>query len=124
MAPAAETGRPTPWITPEEAHRLHVDGATFVDARPTREYESGHIAGALSAPLQTGVLPDGILESLSGRAPVIAYCDTNQECAASTRLAGLLAAAGLPDVRVLQGGFPSWDEAGYPAEAGPCLHCL
>lgn len=75
---------------------------------------------ALSAPIEeTGVVGPGVVSALRGSRIVIAYCDTTSGCARSTRLAGLLASAGLRDVRVLEGGMPAWIESGYPAEAGP-----
>jgi len=111
----------TPWVTVEAAHEL--DDALFVDARARDEYEAGHVTGALSVPMETGSLPGGVVPLLASARTVVTYCDTQNACAASTQLAGLLASEGLGDVRVLEGGFDAWLERGYPAEAGPCLEC-
>jgi rhodanese-related sulfurtransferase len=108
------------WVTHEEARALHQRGAVFLDARPETEYEQGHVAGAYHAPIDTGVAGDDVLAIARGARAVVTYCDTSSECAASTRLAALLGAAGVADVRVLEGGMPAWLEAGYPAEAGAC----
>ncbi len=112
------------WIEQDEA-RAMIDDAevSFVDARPRDAYESGHIAGALSVPMETGVIDDRAIALVRGALTVITYCDTGSECAASRRLAGLLAEAGLPDVRVMRGGMPAWLDNDYPAEAGPCRVC-
>jgi rhodanese-related sulfurtransferase len=112
------------WIEQDEALAMLDDaGVAFVDARPRDAYEAGHVAGALDVPMETGVIDERSIALVRGSRTVITYCDTTGECAASTRLAGLLAEAGLRDVRVLRGGMPAWLANGYPAEAGPCRVC-
>jgi rhodanese-related sulfurtransferase len=117
--PIAEQPR-VAWIRCEEARPLANDASVaFVDARSAEEFLAGHVTNALSAPIEeTGVVGPAIVEALRGSRIVVAYCDTTSGCARSTRLAGLLASAGLHDVRVLEGGMPAWIENGYPAEAG------
>lgn len=112
------------WIEQADAREM-VDDAqvSFVDARPRDAYEAGHVAGALNLPMDTGAIDERETALVRGARVVITYCDTSGECASSKRLAGLLAEAGLPDVRVLRGGMPDWLENGYPAEAGPCRVC-
>ena len=112
------------WIDQEDARALVTDAnVVFVDARPREDFEAGHVAGALSVPMETGVLPSGAVAMLRSSQTVIAYCDTSGECAGSTRLASLLHQAGLGDVRVLRGGIPAWLDNEFPAEAGPCRIC-
>ena len=112
------------WIEQDEAREMIADTqVSFVDARPREAYEAGHVAGALSVPMETGAIDDRATQLVRGARVVITYCDTGSECASSRRLAGLLAEAGLPEVRVLRGGMPAWLENGYPAEAGPCRVC-
>ena len=114
-APSPTEGVVTPWVSVGRAGELHGEvGVAFV---------AGHVAGAYHAPMRAGVVEDEIVEALRGFHTVVAYCDTEGSCAASTRLAGLLASAGLPDVRVLEGGFPAWMDAELPAEAGECTAC-
>lgn len=112
------------WIPPEQARELLSDASVvFVDARSTDEFHAGHIAGALSVPMDTGTLPPDVEGLLRGMRTIISYCDTSDDCAASARLATLLAEAGFADVRVLEGGMPAWLERGYAAEAGSCQRC-
>lgn len=112
------------WIEQADAREMIDDTeVSFVDARPRDAYEAGHVAGALSVPMETGAIDDRSTQLVRGARVVITYCDTGSECASSRRLAGLLAEAGLPDVRVMRGGMPAWLENGFPAEAGPCRVC-
>ncbi|MCA9602664.1 MAG: rhodanese-like domain-containing protein, partial [Myxococcales bacterium] len=107
------------WVSPADARPLlGTAGVVFVDARDRAEYRSGHVAGSVHTPVVGGVVRDGALEPLRGATTVVAYCDSSEQCARSVRLAGILTEAGFPDVRVLEGGFPAWLDAGYPAEAG------
>ncbi|MCA9581902.1 MAG: rhodanese-like domain-containing protein [Myxococcales bacterium] len=112
------------WITAEEAGKLRSQGgAVFVDAREAGAFERGHVAGAVHVPIVRGVIREGDLESIRGAPTIITYCDGEEQCSLSVRLAGLLVEAGLGDVRVLQDGFAAWVEGGHPAEAGTCHDC-
>lgn len=112
------------WIDQDEARSLVTDAeVVFVDARPREVYEVGHVAGAINVPIDTGAIDDRAIELVRGARVVITYCDTGGDCAQSKRLAGLLAEAGLADVRVLRGGMPQWLANDYPSESGPCRVC-
>ena len=112
------------WIHQKEARELFgKPSITFVDARSSAQYRAGHISGALHAPVDDGTVDHAVVEMLRSFATVIAYCDTSSDCARSSRLAALLAQAGIPNVRVLEGGMPKWLANGYPAEAGSCHRC-
>lgn len=112
------------WIDQGDARDLVTDvEVTFVDARPRAVYEAGHVAGAINVPIDTGAIDDRATQLVRGARVVITYCDTGGDCAASKRLAGLLAEAGLSDVRVLRGGMPEWLANDYPSESGPCRMC-
>jgi rhodanese-related sulfurtransferase len=122
-APAAGFGDPGAlWISQDQARSLSgAPGVAFVDCRPEREYEAGHVAGSLhvngDAPLTE------TLEQLAGAHTVITYCDADQGCARSVQVASKLRHAGVRDVRVLEGGLPDWLRRGYPAESGACGEC-
>ncbi|MBX7195864.1 MAG: rhodanese-like domain-containing protein [Sandaracinaceae bacterium] len=112
------------WIEQDDARAL-VESAdvVFVDARPILDFETGHVPDAIAMPMDTGVLDPATLPLVQGAATVVAYCDTNDDCAESRHLAGLLAENGVSDVRVLRGGMPLWLSNDYPAESGPCTRC-
>jgi rhodanese-related sulfurtransferase len=110
------------WISQDQARSLTgAPGVAFVDCRPEREYEAGHVAGSLH--LDGSTPPDSALQQLAGARTVIAYCDADQGCARSVRVASMLRHAGVRDVRVLEGGMPDWLQRGYPAESGVCGQC-
>ena len=115
---------------------------TLVDVRgsitgpPGRgDYEAGHLPGAVFVDLETELsgppgdggrhpLPDPATFQAAMRAAgvdddveVVAYDAATSLYAA--RLWWLLTDAGHPRVRVLDGGFAAWVEAGQPVETGP-----
>ena len=92
-------------------------GGVAVDARNVELFAAGHLPGALSLPLEEargGALP-------AGRLPVgkvlIVYCN-GYGCSDSFDLAVLLIAAGHAEVKVYEGGFPEWRDAGLPVVKG------
>jgi rhodanese-related sulfurtransferase len=112
------------WIEQDDARALVESAAVvFVDARPMSDFETGHVPDAIAMPMETGVLDPRSLPLVQGAETVVAYCDTNDDCAGSRRLAGLLAENGVRDVRVLRGGMPLWLSNDFPAESGPCTRC-
>ncbi len=112
------------WIEQDDARAL-VDTAdvVFVDARALVDFETGHVPDAIAMPMDTGVIDPRAFPLVAGAGTVVAYCDTNDDCAGSRRLAGLLVENGVSDVRVLRGGMPLWLSNDFPAESGPCVRC-
>lgn len=112
------------WIEASDARGLLSDPSVmFVDCRPTDQYQSGHISGALSLPSDSD-LRGAALAQLQSAQTIIAYCDARGGCESSHRLAARLRELGLSDVRILRDGLPGWLQAGYPAESGPCRLCM
>jgi rhodanese-related sulfurtransferase len=121
--PSLEDPR-SPWIGVSEARGLLTDPTSvFVDCRPSDQFQSGHISGALSLPSDRD-LPGAALSQQRSAPTIIAYCDARGGCESSQRLAARLRELGLSDVRILKDGLPGWLAAGYPAESGPCRLCL
>ena len=60
----------------EVRRMLAEEGAQIVDVLPAEEFESEHIAGALSIPLKT--LNEESVKQLDRGRPVILYCDDFQ----------------------------------------------
>lgn len=117
LTPLAAAPVPVP-VALAELQQLLAQGALALDARPHELYLQGHLPGALSLPLEE--LPDGTTLP-AGRLPqgttLITYC-SGYGCADSYDLAGWLLQAGYGDVRVFEGGFPAWSDAGLPVVVG------
>jgi rhodanese-related sulfurtransferase len=112
------------WIEQDAAHALMGDpGAVFVDCRSTPEFQSGHIATALSVPSDRPDLATPVARLLGAAKTIVAYCDAASGCESSHRLAARLRELGYPDVRILRDGMPGWLSRGFPAESGPCRVC-
>jgi rhodanese-related sulfurtransferase len=102
----------------EEVRRLIDEGATVVDARARELYREGHLPSALSLPLgEADPLPESFREAVSADSPVVLYC-SGYGCPDSFDLGMILLAEGYRDVRVFEGGFPEWADAGLPVERG------
>ena len=82
-----------------------------LDVRPEAEYRAGHIAGAVSAPLER---LDAIAAGLPKRREVVAYC-RGPYCVYADDAVRLLRARSLR-ARRLDVGFPEWQRAGLPVE--------
>jgi rhodanese-related sulfurtransferase/DNA-binding transcriptional ArsR family regulator len=89
--------------------RLDRGEVVLLDVRPEAEYRAGHIAGALSAPLE--LLP-AVIATLPKRREVVAYC-RGPYCVYADDAVRLLHAEGRR-ARRLDVGFPEWRTAGLP----------
>jgi rhodanese-related sulfurtransferase/DNA-binding transcriptional ArsR family regulator len=95
----------------ELRERLEHGNVVVLDVRPEAEYRAGHIAGALSAPLER---LDAVAGELPKRRNVVAYC-RGPYCVYADDAVRLLRDKGLRAVR-LDVGFPEWRRAGLPVE--------
>jgi rhodanese-related sulfurtransferase len=112
------------WIDQTQARSLVGSvGVAFVDCRPRSQFEGGHVSGAIHLDPRSNGVSSALRSALGGASTVIAYCDAERQCERSLEVAKQLTAAGLPDVRVLEGGLPAWLEHGFPAESGTCQQC-
>ncbi|MCB1264699.1 MAG: sulfurtransferase [Mycobacterium sp.] len=101
-------------------------------------YRSGHIPGAVYVSLEDDLsdhsrtgrgrhpLPTGAAIQAAARAwgirqdqPIVVYDDWNR--AGSSRAWWVLTAAGLPDVRILDGGLAAWSAAGGALQPGELI---
>ena len=88
------------------AHQIGDRCVTVIDVREPMEYASGHIAGSLNVPLsrlQEGDLPPG---------PIVLVCQSGNRSARAVQR--LIHQGHGHSVRDLQGGLPSWKQAGLP----------
>ena len=101
-----------------DVRRLAAERGVLVDARNPESFGEGHLPGAVSLPLED------VDQSLSRfrkdvplDRPLLIYCN-GYGCPDSYDLALRLIKAGYLDVRVFEGGYPEWRDAGLPVERG------
>jgi DNA-binding transcriptional ArsR family regulator/rhodanese-related sulfurtransferase len=104
---------PEPVQLNELLERARSGKVLVLDARPAGEYAAGHIAGALSVPIDE--LHER-LRSLPKNKEYVAYC-RGPYCAYADRAIELLRASGRRARRLAE-GFPEWKAAGFPIETG------
>ena len=86
----------------------------ILDTRPAKEFAAGHIAGALSVPVEE--LRDR-LHKLPKSKEYVAYC-RGPYCIYADQAVELLRANGRNAQRLLE-GFPEWKAAGFPIATVP-----
>jgi len=96
---------------PRDELEERVDGgrALLIDVRPRLEYESGHLPGAVSIPVDQ--LPER-LDELPKDRQIVAYC-RGAYCLFADEAVALLRQHGF-DARRLEGGWPEWLQEGRP----------
>jgi thiosulfate/3-mercaptopyruvate sulfurtransferase len=119
---------PAGYVRPDllvEANTLLKKGAEafqLLDVRSLGKYEAGHVGGAVSAPLSkwskavtAGTATAAFWKTelaavgVSPKRPVVVYAEDLRD---ACRAWWLLKLAGVPDVRVLNGGWPAYRSAG------------
>ncbi|HYN06072.1 MAG TPA: metalloregulator ArsR/SmtB family transcription factor [Vicinamibacterales bacterium] len=98
---------------PELLKRAGKGDVVILDTRPTREYLAGHIAGAISLPVDD---LQRRLRSLPKQKEYVAYC-RGPYCVYADRAVELLKRSGRR-ARRLRDGFPEWKVAGLPVAVG------
>src|SRR5712692_1648165 len=93
--------------------RARSKDVVILDTRPASEYVAGHIAGAISVPVDD--LQRRLQELTKGK-EYVAYC-RGPYCVYADRAVELLRAHGRRARRLLD-GFPEWRAAGFPVETG------
>ena len=115
-------GQPSVEVTGDAAAWLHARGALFLDARRSKDFAEGHVAGARSFPVWEASVVKERVEALvaEGRdqtLPVVLYC-TGGDCEDSHLLAQTLFGAGFENLLVYRDGFPDWKARGGAIAAG------
>ena len=113
LATAAPAAHIDPISAPELKSELGADGAPMVlDVRTVREYESGHVPGAVNIP-HTELAAHLAKLSAFKEDEIVVYCEVGGRAAAAE---SVLEAAGFTGVRTLAGHMRNWRADGYPRE--------
>ena len=97
----------------ELVDRIATGEVVVVDVRPVAEYAAGHIAGALSIPIDDLAAS---IKALPTDVEVVAYC-RGPYCVYADDAVRLLRRRGRT-ARRLEDGFPEWQRAALPVEVG------
>ncbi|MEU5656921.1 rhodanese-like domain-containing protein [Streptomyces sp. NPDC047737] len=104
-------------LSPAALHRLVLEGRAprLLDVRMPGEFRAAHIPGSYNVPLDT---------LREHRAELLAHLDEDVVlvCRSGARAAQAekaLSEAGLPNLRVLEGGIVAWETADAPVNRGP-----
>ena len=114
-----DRSQPEPVGMRDLLERARSRDVVILDARPANEYQAGHIAGAISVPIDE--LQDR-LRSLPTDKEYVAYC-RGPYCVYADRAVELLRKSRRRARRLLE-GFPEWRAAGFPIDLGaaPASH--
>ena len=93
--------------------RARAREVVILDTRPAGEYVAGHIAGAISVPVDE---LQRRLRQLPKDQEYVAYC-RGPYCVYADHAVEILQAKGRRARRLLE-GFPEWRAAGFPVQAG------
>ena len=106
--------RPEPVDMHDLLQRARSEDLIVLDARPANEYLAGHIAGAISVPIDE---LQSRLRSLASGKEYVAYC-RGPYCVYADRAVEILL-RNRRRARRLAVGFPEWRAAGLPIAEGP-----
>jgi rhodanese-related sulfurtransferase/predicted transcriptional regulator len=102
-----------PVRAPELLELMRAEEVVVLDVRPSDEYASGHIPGAVSIPVEE--LEDRLTE-LSREKEIVAYC-RGPYCVFASRAVDILRAHGFR-ARRLEEGVPDWRALGLEVAVG------
>lgn len=98
----------------ELAGLLNSKSCVLLDARPREQFNSAHIPGAISMPLNE--IP-AYADQLDRNQLIVTYCG-NYHCPISTKAATELMSLGFTNVWDYKGGIKEWQEKGYATASG------
>ncbi len=94
--------------------------ALFLDVRTPVEFDGEHIEGSALHPL-SDLEPDAVKALAAGKSGVLVICRSGNR---AKQAAEKLVAAGVDDVKVLDGGIMAWNAAGLPLVRGRAVMSL
>ena len=105
-------------IDVKKAKELHERGVVFVDVRNPIEFDLGHMPSAVNLDLTSAFSKESLLR-LVGKDDEVAFSCFGKYCPYSAYASAKAKIWGFTRVYYFAGGFPAWQDAGYPVEAAP-----
>jgi sulfur-carrier protein adenylyltransferase/sulfurtransferase len=105
-----------PQVKPEELKKLIENGdqnMVIIDVQPKGAYDMGHVKGAINFPWAPTLKSNG---NLPKDKTLILYCDCAHEEDSTDVATQLKENWGYMNIKLLEGGWSKWREAGYPME--------
>ena len=97
------------------AKKLRDLGVLFIDVRAARDHSLGYIEGAKNLSLATALSKESLAKIASTDDEIVFYCH-GKYCPYSAYAAAKAVEWGYKRVSRFAGGYPAWEEAGYPIE--------
>ncbi len=118
----AHPDKPFVEISGDDAAWLVARGVLVIDARRTRDYEAGHVAGARNISPWEGdadaKITELVNEGRDGAQPVVVYC-SGGDCEDSHMLSQRVYGGGFNNLLVYRDGWPDWVKRGGKSATGP-----
>ncbi len=89
---------------------------TIIDVRAPEAYERGHLPGAVNIPKDQLA---GSLDAIPTDRPIVTYCNMHNPGNSGSEYAAELLHDEGRHARALKGGYPAWEESGYPIDKTP-----
>lgn len=105
-------------IDHRQAKILHDRGVKFVDVRAAKGFASGHVPGAFNLDVATEFSRDSLSRIVGKDEEFVVSCH-GKTCPDSAYASAKALLWGFKRVYYFAGGFPAWEEAGYPVAASP-----
>lgn len=104
----AHAGRFIPKIGERKVRSLLEGGAVFIDARFGRDYEAGHLEGAISVPVDASdVELQKATADIAKDSPIVVYCQSSK-CKHAEIVAIKLKDEGYSNISIFRGGWGEW----------------
>lgn len=97
-----------PKIGVGKVERLISDGAVFVDARFSEDFDAGHLDGAMSIPVDTNEVDCGLaMAGITVDTHIVVYC-MSSGCRFADEIAVKLVGNGFQKIAIFRGGWVEW----------------
>jgi rhodanese-related sulfurtransferase len=105
----AHQGNFIPKISERELSKLLNGDAVFIDARYARDFEAGHLEGALSVPVDANdVKRETAMAQVAKDARIVVYCQS-AGCKFAEKVAIEFMRDGFSNVSIFKGGWSEWE---------------